>query len=141
VNTTDSISGELRALVSDCIERERQLARVYRLQMQAASSPRFRKLWNDGWALKQTHDDALTGLLASGEPSTDSSHVAPPPTPSPREALSWAYDQERRLALTYQDAVRLAHDPQTRRLLVRLQEGQRDWLDRVRATYRDYSTS
>jgi hypothetical protein len=135
------MSGELRALVSDSLERERQLARVYRLHMQAASSPRLRKFWDEGYTLKQAHNDALTASLASGEPSADSSHVAPPATPSPREALSWAYDLERRLALKYEDAIRLAQDPQTHRLLVRLEEGQRDWLDRVRATYRDYSTS
>jgi hypothetical protein len=135
------MSGELRALVSDSLDRERQLARVYRLNLQSASSPRFRTLWDDGWTLKQAHNDALTTLLAAGQPSVDSSHPAPTAPPSPREALSWAYDQERRLALKYEDAIRLAQDPQTQRLLVRLEEGQRDWLDRVRATYRDYSTS
>jgi hypothetical protein len=141
VTATDSLSRELLALVSDSLDRERHLARVYRLNMQAASSPRFRKLWDDGWTLKQAHSEALTTLLASGGPAADSSHAAPASMPSPREALSWAYSHERRLALKYEDAIRLASDPKTQRLLVRLKDGQRDWVERVRATYRDYSTS
>ncbi|MFZ5874786.1 MAG: hypothetical protein ACOYXU_00125 [Nitrospirota bacterium] len=141
MSTPAPLSGELRALVSDSLERERQLARVYRVHMQAASSARLRRLWDEGWTLKRAHDDVLTPVLAAGGPSADSAHAAPSSPPSPREALSWAYDQERRLELQYQDAVRLAQDEQTHRLLARLEEGQRGWIDRVRATYRDYSTS
>ena len=138
---SDVLSGELRALVLDSLEQERQLGRVYRLHMQAASSPRLRQSWEDGWTLKRAHDEALTPLLASGDHSADSTHAAPSTIPTAREALSWAYDQERVLALRYQDGARLAQDPQTHRLLARLEDEQRGRLDRVRATYRDYSTS
>ncbi len=138
---SDALGGELRALVSDSLERERQLGRVYRLRMQTESSPHLRQVWEDGWTLKQAHDEALTPLLASGDHSADSTHAAPSTIPSAREALSWAYDQERVLVLWYQDAARLAEDPQTRRVLVRLEAEQRGRLDRVRAIYRDYSTS
>lgn len=135
------LSHDLRALVSDSLERERQLGRVYRLQLRTESSPHLRRTWESGSTLKRAHDEVLTPLLASGEPSAGSMHPAPSSLPSAREALSWAYDQERFLALRYQDAARLTHDQHTQSLLARLEHEQRGLLDRVRATYRDYSTS
>lgn len=129
---------ELTAALADARERERALGRLYRQQMLRAWSPRVRRLWEEGWAVKRNHDDALTRVLAPGaEPSAAAS--VPPGEPVPREVLSRVYEQEQSLALRYRESARLARDPDTLRLLVGLADEQDRLLTRVRATYRDYS--
>ncbi|MFZ5862644.1 MAG: hypothetical protein ACOYXR_07390 [Nitrospirota bacterium] len=137
----DALSPALRELVSDSLECERQLGRVYRLHMLEATGPRVRRSWEEGVTLKQAHAAALTPLLVSGDRVSESAHAAPAPIPPAREALSWAYDQERRLELQYREGARLAEDPSTHAVLIRLEADQRQWLDRIRATYRDYSAA
>jgi hypothetical protein len=136
--TTD----ELQALLADSLERERQLGRAYRLQMQSAGSTHLRHTWEAGWALKRAHEEVLTGLLASaGRPLAASDTTTPATLPSAREMLSWAYEQERSLTLQYRDASRLAERPETATVLLRFDDEQQRLLDRMRATYRDYSAA
>ncbi|HET8761533.1 MAG TPA: hypothetical protein VFN94_10710 [Nitrospiria bacterium] len=138
---SEAITDELLALLTDSLERERQLGRADRLQVQTAASTHLRQTWEAGWALKRAHEEALTRLLASAvHPAAPD--VTPPATlPSPREMLSWAYDQERLLALQYRDSARLAGHPETEKVLARLEDEQQRILDRVRVTYRDYSAA
>lgn len=137
---TDVRGGDLAVALADARDRERALGRLYRQQILSAWSPRVRRLWEEGWAVKQNHDDALTSVLAS---SNDTAAVAavPPVEPSPREVLSWVYAQEQLLGHRYREAVRLALDPATHRVLTRLAEEQDQVLVRVRETYRDYSAA
>lgn len=138
---SEAITDELLALLTDSVERERQLGRAYRMQVQSAVSTHLRQTWEAGWALKRAHEEALTRLLASTVRPAAPDVTAPATPPSPREMLSWAYDQERLLALQYRDSVRLADHPETEKVLARLEDEQQRILERVRATYRDYSTA
>jgi hypothetical protein len=137
---SDAADADLSGALADSLARERALGRTYRLQMQSAWSPRVRRLWEDGWAVKRGHDEALVKLLSvnGGAPASEAS---PPAAPSPREVLSWVYDQERILVLRYREYARRAVDPEARRLLDRLVNEQTRLIQRLRETYRDYSAA
>jgi rubrerythrin len=132
---------EVVAALADSLARERQLARVYRQQTEGTWSPRVRRLWEEGLTVKRGHHDALTRLLTSGGGTPSAEAAAQTATPLPREVLSWVYEQERLLALRYRDAARHALDPDTERTIGRLADEQDQLLERVRATYRDYSAA
>jgi rubrerythrin len=138
----EAADNNLSASLEDSLARERALGRTYRQQMQTAWSPRVRRLWEEGWAVKRRHEEVLARILASdgGTPGSEAS-VPPLSVPSPREVLSWAYDQERLLALRYRDNARHAVDPETRSVFDRLADEQARVTERVRETYRDYSTA
>jgi hypothetical protein len=138
---TEAMSAELRAILSNSLERERQLGRVYRLQMQAVASPRLRPVWEAGWTLKRAHEETLLPLVSSSDRSAAHETGVSPTMPSAREVLSWAYDQERFLAVQYREGVRLADDQDAQKALVRLEDDQRRFFDRIRVAYRDYSTA
>lgn len=138
---TDVMRDDLAAAFADSLERERQLGRTYRQEMQAAWNARVRRLWEEGWAVKRGHEDALLRLLgAIGNASTEDAN-APRSTPSAREVLSWLYDQERFLALRYREGARLVPDSETQRVLDQLADQQQRLVERIRETYRDYSAS
>ncbi len=139
---TEVASGDPAAALADSLARERALGRTYRQQMQTAWSPRVRRLWEEGWAVKRRHEEALGRLLA-GNGGTPSSEAPEPPlsAPSSREVLSWAYEQEHLLALQYREYARRAVDPERQRVLDRLVNEQERLVERVRETYRDYSAA
>jgi hypothetical protein len=126
---------------AESLERERQLGRTYRQELQAAWSPRVRRLWEEGWTIKRGHEEALIRLLgAIGKARTEDAK-APAPTPSAREVLSWLYGEERSLAIAYREFASMATDADTQRTLNRLADEQRRLVERVRDTYRDYSVA
>lgn len=139
----EGMQEEVAATLADSLARERQLGRVYRQQTEGTWSPRVRRLWEEGLMVKRGHHDALVGLLVAGGGAQGPEVTTPVPalTPSPREVLSWVYEQERVLALRYQDLARSAFDPDTQRTLSRLADAQGRLLERVRETYRDYSAA
>lgn len=142
MSTVSEVRGDnLAVALAEALDLERALGRLYRQQILAAWSPRVRRLWEEGWAVKQHHDDALTRVLASSTDTPAAVAAVPPVEPSPREVLSWVYAQEQLLGLRYRESVRLALDPDTYRVLTRLAEEQDQVLARVRETYRDYSAA
>jgi hypothetical protein len=132
---------DLAVALAGARDRERALGRLYRQQILAAWGPRVRRLWEEGWAIKQHHDDVLTRVLASSTNTPAAVAAVPPVEPSPREVLSWVYGQEQLLGLGYRESVRLALDPDTHRVLTCLAEEQDQLLAKVRETYRDYSAA
>lgn len=136
-----TVSDALISTLTQCLEYERQLGLLYRKQLQAAWGPRVRRLWEAGWALKRSHDDALVRLLTRIGGAAPAEVSAPLASPTPRELLSSLYERERSLALWYQEAVRLTADPDSQSVLDRLADEQQQFLDRVRSTYRDYSAA
>jgi hypothetical protein len=138
----NAASHELAAAVAESLARERALARTYRQQMDAAWSPRVRRLWEEGWMIKRGHDDALVRVLANHAAALSSETTQPSlSAPSPREVLSWLYDQERLLVQRYREYARRAIDADAERLFNRLADEQGRLIERVRDTYRDYSAS
>lgn len=138
----NAATDELGTEVADSLARERALALTYRRQMDTAWSPRVRRLWEEGWMIKRGHDDALARVLAdqAAAPSSETSQPSPSAA-SPREVLSWLYDQERVLVQRYREYARRAVDADAQRLFIRLADEQRRLIERVRDTYRDYSAS
>lgn len=138
---TELMPDDLASALTESLERERQLGLTYRQAMQAAWSPRVRRLWEEGWAVKRGHEDALIGLLGAigSAPPTDAS--ATRSTVAAREVLSWLYEQEKFLAVRYHEGARFALAPDVQRLLDRLADEQRRLVERIRDTYRDYSAA
>jgi rubrerythrin len=138
----NAATDELAAAVADSLARERALGRTYRQQMDTAWSPRVRRLWEEGWMIKRGHADALVRVLADHAAATSSEPPQPSlSAPSPREVLSWLYDQERLLVQRYREYARRAVDADAQRVFNRLADEQRRLIERVRETYRDYSAS
>jgi len=137
----DVMPNDLAAALTGTLERERLLGRTYRQEMQAAWSPRVRRLWEEGWAVKRAHEDALIRLLGTIGNAPTGDVAATRSTPAARELLSWLYDQEKFLAVRYRESARFALDPEVQRLLDRLAEEQRRLVERIRDTYRDYSAA
>lgn len=138
----NAATDELGTGVADSLARERALGHTYRQQMDSAWSPRVRRLWEEGWMMKRGHADALVRVLAdrAAVPSSET----PQPSlsaPTPREVLSWLYDQERLLVQRYLEYARRAVDADAQRVFNRLADDQRRLIERVRDTYRDYSAS
>lgn len=139
-SATEIMRDDVAVALTDTLARERHLGRVYRQQTDAAWSPRVRRLWEEGWAVKRGHDEALTRLLVAAGGARAADETAPAPLPARREVLSWLYEQERVLALRYLDFARDA-DSDAHRVFSRLADEQERLLARVRQTYRDYSTA
>jgi rubrerythrin len=138
----NAATDELAAAVADSLARERALGRTYRQQMDTAWSPRVRRLWEEGWMIKRGHADALVRVLADHAAAPSSEPPQPSlSAPSPREVLSWLYDQERLLVQRYREYARRAVDADAQRVFNRLADEQRRLIERVRETYRDYSAS
>lgn len=127
---------ELAVALAVDLALECQLIQAYLVHTQAASSPRLRRAFEQGLAIKRRHESELERVTRIA-PRHPLSHQVP----GPREIVQWYYDRERDLALRYREQARLSGDPGVTRLLDELAADQIQLLVLFKGLYRDFSSS
>lgn len=123
------------------LELERGLIRMYRLLIPSVSSPRLRRAWERGLALKRRHETELEGLLAGLGAAPPAERAASEAVPPAREILPWIFAREHLLALRYRDRLRAADDAEIQRLAARWAAEQTAYEAELKRLYRDFSSS
>lgn len=134
-------SSALVAALGEALDRERELVRSYRQHLLTAGSPRVRQVLELGLALKQRHETELERLLSAAGGSSARDGTGSVSLPGPREVLTWYYEHEQLLALSYRDHLRLTDDPNVRLVIDRLEADQIEHLARFKSLYRGFSTA
>lgn len=136
---TTVMESDLAERLAQDLETERGLIRVYRRVIPEAGSPRVRRMWEQGLAIKRRHETELEQWLALRAPAPAADRASDDALPPPRELLPWIHDREHALALRYRDELRLAEATEARRLIERWAEDQQAHAADLKRLYRDFS--